>query len=507
MEIKDFADKYKKELSKKGLTALSKCLRGAFSATGKVMSGIKPPPEILQSKFDYIANPKSESFTAGFGKAGILPDGIPGKKYYIAGYGENNPAQGVIDVPYAHALWLDDNSGRGAVLLISLDIVGMLNSDVNALRASLADFARATDCRHISIMATHNHAGIDTMGIWGRLPFSGKSSEYMSFLFDRVKTAAIEAYKDRRDGDLMLGSIEVPDMQEDIRLPIVYSKTLTRVRFVPNDGSRDIYIVNFASHSESLQGCNSRVSADFPGYMRDEIREKTGAETIYFVGAIGGMISMLIENEREIRDSGGDFAESTKNIGKKLAGYALSIKDEKKLAPTINFIRREFFIEADNSILMLAKTAGIIKAKAYFDGASSLGLSMKTEMTYFEIGDLHMLLLPCEIFPELAYGGYLSADESATGLGPEVNPKPLVEIADDEGLVIFGVANDEIGYVLPKNDFLLHPDTPYLEKIRDRHGRNHYEETNSAGPNTAQTIADTFESIIKTVRETKSFTN
>jgi hypothetical protein len=124
-------------------------------------------------------------------------------------------------------------------------------------------------------------------------------------------------------------------------------------------------------------------------------------------------------------------------------------------------------------------------------------------MTYCEIGDLHMLLLPCELFPELAYGGYLDEDESATGLGAEVNPKTLLEIAGDDSIVIFGLANDEVGYVVPPNDFLLNPDTPYFERVHDRHGRNHYEETNSLGPNTAQRIADVFESMIKTVRETK----
>ena len=104
-------------------------------------------------------------------------------------------------------------------------------------------------------------------------------------------------------------------MQEDIRTPIVYSKTLTRLRFEPDDGSTQTYIINFASHSESLQGCNERISADFPHYLREKIKEETGAQTLYCVGAIGGMISMDIPNEKEIRDNGSDFAESTANCG------------------------------------------------------------------------------------------------------------------------------------------------------------------------------------------------
>lgn len=132
-------------------------------------------------------------------------------------------------------------------------------------------------------------------------------------------------------------------------------------------------------------------------------------------------------------------------------------------------------------------------------GDSSLNLAVKTEMTYFEIGDLKMLLLPSEIFPELVYGGYLSAEESAEGKGPEINPEPLVKIAGDENLLLFGVTNDFTGYVVPPNDFLTNKDIPYADRAKDRLGRGHYEETNSLGPKTAQTIADTFKGVMETV--------
>jgi len=129
-----------------------------------------------------------------------------------------------------------------------------------------------------------------------------------------------------------------------------------------------------------------------------------------------------------------------------------------------------------------------------------VGLSVKTEMTYIQIGDLNMLLLPSEIFPELCYGGYLPAEETAECKSPDINPEPLVKIAGDDNLLIFGVANDFTGYVVPPNDYLLHPEVPFVTDTKDRLGRNHYEETNSLGPATAQTIADTFREIMETVK-------
>lgn len=481
---------------------VSKALNGIVSL-GQKKADKRPTPPIEDGKFDYVAEAKSKFFTAGFGKAVMLPDDINDRTYYIAGYGENNPARGVIDPQYAHALWLDDNSGHGGMLFISLDVVGLLNKDVNALKETLADFKRLTGCRAISIFSTHNHAGIDTMGIWGKLPFSGKDPKFMDILFKAAKQAALDAYADRRSGKLMLGRIEVPDMQEDIRLPVVYSKTLTRLRFIPEDGTREIYFINFASHSESLQGCNSLVSADFPCYLREKIRKETGAETIYGVGAIGGMISMEIQDENLLRKEH-RLLESTRNIGYKLADYALSIKKETELKPRISYIRQEFYCPVENPVLTIACQIGILTADRYsMPGEKGTG-ALKTEISYFEIDSLKILMIPCELFPELAYGGYLTAEESAEGKSPDVNPLPLVETAKDKNLLIFGLANDELGYVLPPNDFMLNETQPYMDKAVDRLGRRHYEETNSMGPRTAQYISDTFAKLLEIVKSTKT---
>lgn len=480
---------------------LSKLLSSALKSITNIgrYDYTQPIPE---SEFDYTKEAKAKYFTAGFGKAVILPDDIRTKKYYIAGYGENNPAKGVIDPQYAHALWLDDNSGKGGHLFVSLDIVGLLNKDVNALKKALEEFSEKTNCRTITVMSTHNHAGIDTMGIWGKLPHTGKDRKFMTILFNAVINAASAAYRDRREGKLYLGRVEVPDMQEDIRTPIVYSKTLTRLRFVPNDGTREIYFLNFASHSESLQGCNSLVSADFPCYLREKIRKETGAETIYGVGAIGGMISMEIEDEDKLRREN-RLLESTRNIGYKLADYALSIKKEKKLSPRISYIKQEFYVPVENPVLTIACQIGLLNADAYRIPYSDKK-ALKSEISYYEIDELKILMIPCELFPELAYGGYLDEDESAEGLSPDINPEPLTEIADDEDLLIFGLANDELGYVLPPNDFMLNSDSPYLDKAIDRFGRRHYEETNSMGPETASIIAENFEILINKVNTAKS---
>ena len=114
-------------------------------------------------------------------------------------------------------------------------------------------------------MSIHNHASIDTGGLWGPLPRSGRNKKYMELLAQKVKQVVLDAYNDRRDGDLYYGKKEAEAIQRDSRLPEVYSKDVHRFRFVPKDGSREIWIINFASHTESLLGktpMSARISQD-----------------------------------------------------------------------------------------------------------------------------------------------------------------------------------------------------------------------------------------------------
>ena len=67
-----------------------------------------------------------------------------------------------------------------------------------------------TGCRSINVVSTHSHAGIDTMGIWGPLPRSGKDPKYMELVLSRTVAAAKEAYAARKRGRLRLAECVCP---------------------------------------------------------------------------------------------------------------------------------------------------------------------------------------------------------------------------------------------------------------------------------------------------------
>lgn len=473
------------------LGGVMKLVAGGISSGAKRHTLATPAPVLPEPQ---VSSPgkSGRCFTVGYGESEVMPEGpVNGKhKYWVAGYRINNPATGVLDPLMARAIWIDDNTGLGGVVFCAVDCVGLFSYDVNIMRANLADFCKQTGCRSINICSTHDHAGIDTMGIWGPLPQTGRDAGFIKKLYEGVERAIVNAYKTRTDGKLFLGYGHADEgMQRDDRLPQVFSDRLTRLRFAPANGGSDIYFLNFASHSESLQGQNSLVSCDFPCYIEREIMEEKGAKTMYCVGAIGGLVRMW--------DMDDDPVVSTKKIGKRLGEIVCSITEEKELTPEISFIRNEFYIPAENPVLIGAAKLDIIPASAYDTGEGSLHLSLRTEMTLFKIGSLEILALPGELFPELAYGGYLPAEESADGLDPSINPEPLCSMAKDPDLLIIGLCNDEIGYIPTPNDFHLHPTRPYLDGHRDRFDRRHYEETNSLGQYTASYIAESFARILE----------
>jgi len=467
-------------------------LEKALSKPFHVRSIAYHAPPVPEPVWD-CARQAGSYFTVGLAKEDLTPPDLLTHKYYMAGYGMYKPVQGILNPIYATALWLDDNAGLGGVLLVSVDCVGIMQGDVEELCRRLAPFCRTTGCRAVNIMSTHCHAGIDTMGFWGPLPRTGRDRRFFALLFDKIVRAAERAYATRRDGELYAGSVLTEGIQQDKRLPEVFEKTLTRLRFVPNDNSNGIYILNYAAHPEVLGSHNVQLSADYVHWLREKVQNDSGAELIYFNGAVGGMITPTTA------EGFGESIQSARICGERIAESAMSIENERKLEPRVGVIRKEFYLELSNMVFALCGILGVMPRQRFPLGKGPLNVSLKSEINYMSIGDVNILMVPGELFPELAYGGYLEADVASTG-GPEMNPTPLREIAGDPELIIFGLANDEIGYIIPPNDFLLSEKLPYLDRSIDHGGRRHYEECVSTGPDTARILAENFKQMMKVVR-------
>lgn len=431
------------------------------------------------------------SFYCGFSSATVMPDDIDKKNYWMAGYNIAKKVKGVLDPITINAMWLDCNDGKG-IVFVSADIIGLTGYDVGDIRASLDEFCNKTGCVSVIISCTHTHAGFDTVGYWGVLPKSGKSSKYMLMIKATIKALCYSAYKSKKRGKLFYGFVHVPELAYDWREPEFFDDRLSRLRFVPDDGSDETWYLNFTAHPNTLGNENKKISADYPCYMRRRIHENKNVNILYSVGAIGAIDLAHIMSDRY---------ERTVKGGRMLGEKALSIDNDLELKPNIIYSRKNFFYPIENNVLSFMEMLHVINAnKSSYD--SVLGKALISEINYLKFDGLSILTIPGEIFPELVYPGhYSTAENSSTGESEEINPITLSEICGDKNLVIFGVTNDMTGYIIPPNDFVLNKTQPYLNTTHDRFGRYHYNETNSLGPASAQIIADTFSSMIENLNE------
>jgi hypothetical protein len=417
-------------------------------------------------------------WTAGYGQAELIPPDMDNNTYWIAGYAVGKAITGVFDYQMAKALWLDDNSGRGGIVIAVVDCIGLPRADIEKIRGLLNSFMKESGCRSINIIATHTHAGADTLGLWGPIGVSGRSPEFMQVLYDGVVSAVLQAYDSRRDGRLFYGTAITEGIQRDSRPPEVFDSMLHSLRFVSFNGG-GIRVINYAAHPEALGSGNTFISADFPAYLTVHVKQNTGDDAIFIPGAIGG----LIATRRMSSDDGEELPvlESTILTGQRLADFALGIANERELLPDIAVNSKEVVLPVDHKVYVISTFLGTLEPITLPRGGRHR-LSMVTEAGLLKLGDLRIFLVPGELFPELAYGG------------AALNPTTLTDIAG-EGFLIFGLCNDEIGYIVPPGDFFLHETYPYLQRGVDATGRSHYEETNSVGPLTAPLIIGALEEV------------
>lgn len=432
---------------------------------------------------------KGERFTGGFASAEVMPASVTSRFFAIAGFGTGRAVEGVHDPLTVSALWL--GCGDGGVVFVAADCIGLTNTTVREIRRALAVFSAKSGCRSINICCSHTHAGFDTVGYWGKLPKTGLDSEYMALLREKIVQTVIRAYEGRTEGRLYVGTAQVPDGQYIRYEPRVYHNVLTRLRFVPDDGTDETWFVNFAAHANTLGGANRQISADYPYYLREAIREKRPVHVMFGAGAIGAVDPGYHSEDR---------AERTRIQGEKLAEAALGIAKERELPAEVTVLCRPVYLPADNGVLDFLSLFHVMGCDKYPCERSELHTALRSEMTYVRLGDLQILLLPGELFPSLVYGGYRDKNHSAAGKSPAENPEPLIEIAGDDELLVFGVTNDMAGYVVPVNEFVLNPDRPYLDTATDRFGYRHYQETNSLGPLVGETLADAFRKMLSDVQ-------
>ena len=434
---------------------------------------------------------------AGVSKREINPK-LGQNPVYMAGFGHNRIAKTIHDPLFVKVVVFKSNGRK--IAICCADLVGFFLQEVDAIRKSLPDFD------HIIFSCTHNHDGPDTLGIWGASPFkSGLDEKYQKLIRDKAIEAVREAEANMKPVDAEIAAGEFPELVHDNRPPIVKMDQLTVLRLKEKTGSNLAALLFWHCHPETLGSKNTEISADFTGYTAAFLKDKWGCESLVFSGAVGGLMTQL---KLPVKDKAGKLLddgtfEKTSRYGELVAEAAIQAmrKPEKLHLGLVQVKTKSLMLPVENSIYQLAWQMGVFQRNIFdlerdAEGSNPLksikGIraALKTEIGHLRLGDLGIALIPGEIYPELVLGKVpMDAIEGADFPNAEIEVD-LYSSMKTKYKTLVGLANDEIGYILPKKQWDVKP--PFTYGLKN----GPYGEINSLGPDTASVISKAFAKLL-----------
>lgn len=460
-----------------------------------------------------LCRPAGAVLTAAAGKVDITPD-LSRERIYMGGFGATGRRpSGVHDPLYARVVVLSD--GKLTLAIVGLDLLGFYRNDVQDLR-SLSGFDQPG--RYLFAASTHDHSGPDTLGLWG--PMIGVSGVNMRYhqaikrkIAATVKRLAAELEPARLSAAQTV--VDPRGLCRDSRDPVVINPYLAEVSITKPSGKAIATIVNWSCHAEVLGPSNRLITADFPGPLCSRVEEKTGGECVFLNGTIGGLLTPDVKPPQE--NFYGAYRLGAAVADRALAAAAKPVappSSSAKLAvrsvlvkvpvensryllflPALTFGHRIYDAQGDR---LTQRRAWLLALEHLLGRLKPQDLPLvHSEVSVLDLGPARFLGIPAELFPELAIGGYDGRYRFGHPLIHPDNPNPpdlsrapkgpyLRELikAPVEGIV--GLANDELGYVVPNYDFKVQRTLSMLPRLPG----NHYEETNSIGPSQTKILVD-----------------
>ena len=428
---------------------------------------------------------KGETFTDGNGNGKFDP-------VWIAGFGENRAANGIHDDLWARAMVIDDGKTRLAIVV--LDAIGFMNNDVIDVRNRVSKESGIT---YAIISSTHTHEGPDLLGLWGPNPItSGINPAHMEYVKNQTAKAIDNAAKSIRPVRLSISQdlTGAANLVIDTRKPEVFDSGLRMLQFLDKENGKTLgTLISWGDHPETLWSDNLLLTSDFPHFVREGIekgvfkkdslmRPGVGGVAIYASACVGGL--MTTHPRLTIKDpfTGEEFKaptfEKAAAQGKQLANLALTAmaKPEEVIdSAAISLIAKTVPLPLNNPMFKLAAMLGVMKR------GTTGWMKMKSELSVIKIGPISMVTIPGELYPEILNGGIESPEGQDYKIAP-VEVPAIRDLMPGKYKFMFGLANDEIGYIVPKSQ--------WDEKAPFTYGRDSgpYGEVNSLGPETAPTI-------------------
>lgn len=399
--------------------------------------------------------------------------------YWIAGFHNKRAANGVHDSIWARTMIIDDGTTR--IAIVSVDAIGFFHDQVIDVRKKLSPDLKIDYCM---IASTHVHEAPDLMGIWGESDYkNGVKQEYKEFVINQTVKSIEKAVNDLEPVNLTFAkdANSALPLVKDTRKPIVHDPGMYIIQAKTKNGTVKGTLVSWANHPETLWSNNLLITSDFPHYFREGVEQELGGICVYLNGAIGGLITthptLPVQHPvsgKEIKEACFEKAEAQGIILANIATKAIKSSEESISTGKIDLQAKTFTLPFENTLFRLAAVAGII------DRGMTGKWQVRTEIAAWKIGPASFLTIPGEIYPEIVNGGIESPEGQDFDVSPIEIP-PLRELMTGEYKFVFGMANDELGYIIPKSEW--DNEAPWIYGDKELYG-----EENSIGPETAPII-------------------
>jgi len=357
----------------------------------------------------------AQGLLAGAHKVTITPSG----QAWIAGYGENRRSAGAHDDLYCRALVL--KSGEDTLAIVGLDLLGLVRPDV----VKALEGVKSVPRDRVLVASTHTHSGPDTIGLWGPTrAVSGVDKQYMASLLAKIAECVDAAAKNMQPARIKFASTPVDGISVNAREPASLDRTAAVMKVESADGSKTIAtLVNFACHPETLN--TNMLTADFAGALYKRIEEKAGGVALFINGALGGMVTVNVPGGG---DKGKELWAEAEKVGNTLADKALeAIEHAGALYEVpVKFKSAPLLVPMDNPGFQAMIAAGVLPN-------FSVNGNVNTQIAAAMIGPAQIATIPGEAYPKVGF--------------------EVKKMMKDEPKFVFGLCQDELGYILLEEDF------------------------------------------------------
>lgn len=263
----------------------------------------------------------------------------PSRPAWLGGYdARTKPSQGVHDPISASACYLSD--GQTETALLSFDLLAVTGTQIERIRQRAKELCGIGE---IVVGATHTHSAPISCPqfAWGTAKIDDL---WMESMLEAGVEAVAAAKGNAASSRLLTGSCQIPEVAKNRRDSKGVTDTLLHVLWAMGEsGEPRGFIVNYPCHCTVLDSSNYQISADYPGFLYQKLRELyPGAVPVFFNGACGNQNIGYSADASALGADMGDlrsFANAGRQAAHIMKGIGQIMESGEELESAISLVR------------------------------------------------------------------------------------------------------------------------------------------------------------------------